>query len=70
MVDIGEGRIENIITQSAVVHMLAECVELHWFENWGNKKLYELGLPIMSPDQLLKVINFYSLYFNFKLCSQ
>ncbi|XP_010905197.1 SNF1-related protein kinase regulatory subunit gamma-1 isoform X1 [Elaeis guineensis] len=55
VVDLGEGRIENIITQSAVVHMLAECVGLHWFENWGTKKLYELGLPIMKPDRLIKV---------------
>lgn len=55
VVDLGEGRIENIITQSAVVHMLAECVGLHWFENWGTKKLYELGLPIMKPNRLIKV---------------
>ncbi|WOL00379.1 SNF1-related protein kinase regulatory subunit gamma-1 [Canna indica] len=55
VVDIGEGKIENIITQSAVVHMLAECVGLHWFENWGSKKLYELGLPMMKPNRLIKV---------------
>ncbi|CAD5182613.1 unnamed protein product [Musa acuminata subsp. malaccensis] len=55
VVDLGEGKIENVITQSAVVHMLAECVGLHWFENWGSKKLYELGLPIMKPNRLLKV---------------
>ncbi|OVA09520.1 CBS domain [Macleaya cordata] len=55
VVDLGEGKIENIITQSAVVHMLAECVGLHWFENWGTKKLSELGLPIMKPYQLIKV---------------
>ncbi|XP_072962924.1 SNF1-related protein kinase regulatory subunit gamma-1 [Typha angustifolia] len=56
VVDLGgEGKIENIITQSAVVHMLAECVGLHWFENWGTKKLFELGLPIMKPYRLIKV---------------
>lgn len=55
VVDLGEGRIENIITQSAVVHMLAECVGLDWFEKWGNKKLFELGLPSMTPDQLVKI---------------
>ncbi|XP_028556998.1 SNF1-related protein kinase regulatory subunit gamma-1 isoform X2 [Dendrobium catenatum] len=54
VVDLGEGKIENIITQSAVVHMLAECVDLHWFKNWGTKKLFELGLPIMKPDKLVK----------------
>ncbi|XP_042376679.1 SNF1-related protein kinase regulatory subunit gamma-1-like [Zingiber officinale] len=55
VVDLGAGKIENIITQSAVVHMLAECVDLHWFENWGSKKLYELGLPAMKPKGLIKV---------------
>ncbi|MQM04794.1 hypothetical protein Taro_037599 [Colocasia esculenta] len=55
VVDLGEGKIDNIITQSSVVHILAECVGLHWFENWGTKKLFELGLPIMKPSKLVKV---------------
>ncbi|PKA57743.1 SNF1-related protein kinase regulatory subunit gamma-1 [Apostasia shenzhenica] len=56
VVDLGEGKIENIITQSAVVHMLAECVDLLWFENWGSKKLCELGLPVMKKDRLVKAV--------------
>lgn len=52
---VGEAKIENIITQSAVIHMLAECIGLHWFENWGAKKLTDLGLPLMSPKQVVKV---------------
>lgn len=59
VVDLGEGKIENIITQSAVVHVLAECVDLHWFKNWGSKKLFELGLPIMKPEKLVKVLNYH-----------
>ncbi|KAK9108474.1 hypothetical protein Syun_024485 [Stephania yunnanensis] len=55
VVDLGEGKIDNVITQAAVVHMLAECVGLHWFENWGTKKLCQLGLPTMKPGQLIKV---------------
>lgn len=55
VVDMGEVKINNIITQAAVVHMLAECVGLHWFESWGTKQLSELGLPFMNPKQLLKV---------------
>ncbi|KAI3919598.1 hypothetical protein MKX01_018421 [Papaver californicum] len=55
VVDLGEGNIDNIITQSSVVHMLAECVGLHWFESWGTKKLKDLGLPIMKPQKLIKV---------------
>ncbi|EMS57715.1 SNF1-related protein kinase regulatory subunit gamma 1 [Triticum urartu] len=30
VVDIGEGTISNMVTQAAVVHMLAECVGLSW----------------------------------------
>ncbi|KAG1363486.1 putative SNF1-related protein kinase regulatory subunit gamma-1 [Cocos nucifera] len=55
VVDLGEAKIDNIITQSAVVHMLAECVGLHWFEDWGMKKLPELGLPLMRPNKVVKV---------------
>ena len=55
VVDLGEGKIENIITQSAVIHMLAECAGLQWFESWGTKTLSELGLPMMSPASIVKV---------------
>ncbi|XP_062168715.1 SNF1-related protein kinase regulatory subunit gamma-1 [Alnus glutinosa] len=55
VVDLGEGKIDNIITQSAVIHMLAECAGLQWFESWGTKKLSELGLPVMTPDRVIKV---------------
>ncbi|KAH9317966.1 hypothetical protein KI387_019735, partial [Taxus chinensis] len=54
VVDIGEGKIGNIITQSAVVHMLSKCVGLPWFETWGNNRLSELGLPVIKPDQMVK----------------
>lgn len=63
VVDSGEGKIDNIITQSAVVHMLAECAGLQWFESWGNKKLSELGLPVMTPDRVIKVCFFKKFYF-------
>ncbi|KAG5035736.1 hypothetical protein JHK87_010646 [Glycine soja] len=33
VVDLGAGRIDNIITQSSVIHMLAECAGLQWFES-------------------------------------
>ncbi|TXG51288.1 hypothetical protein EZV62_023812 [Acer yangbiense] len=55
VVDLGEGTIDNIITQSSVIHMLAECSGLQWFESWGTKKLSEIGLPSMSPNQIIKV---------------
>jgi CBS domain-containing protein len=55
VVEVGGDKIENIITQSSVVHMLAECVGLSWFEDWGTKKLSELGLPIIKPSKLVKI---------------
>ena len=55
VLDMGDGKIDNIITQSAVIHMLAECTGLHWFESWGSKKLSEIGLPTMSPDHNITV---------------
>lgn len=54
VVDLGVAKIENIITQSGVIHMLAECAGLHWFEDWGIKTLSEVGLPIMSKDHIIK----------------
>lgn len=55
VVDLGVAKIENIITQSGVIHMLAECAGLLWFEDWGIKTLSEVGLPIMSKDHIIKV---------------
>ncbi|CAJ1975041.1 unnamed protein product [Sphenostylis stenocarpa] len=55
VVDLGAGRIHNIITQSSVIHMLAECAGLQWFENWGTKKLSQVGLPMVTPNHIIKV---------------
>ncbi|CAL9247162.1 CBS domain [Arabidopsis thaliana x Arabidopsis arenosa] len=55
VVDLGVAKIENIITQSGVIHMLAECAGLLWFEDWGIKTLSEVGLPIMSKDHIIKI---------------
>lgn len=55
VVDLGAGRLDNIITQSAVIHMLAECVGLQWFESWGTKNLSEVGLPLVTPKNIIKV---------------
>ncbi|KAL6580437.1 hypothetical protein OROMI_008461 [Orobanche minor] len=55
VVDLGEAKIDNVITQSAVIHMLGECAGLHWFESWGSKKLFELGLPLMKSTHIIKL---------------
>jgi hypothetical protein len=58
VVDLGAGRIDNIITQSAVIHTLAECTGLQWFESWGIKSLSEVGLPLVTPNQIIKVCTY------------
>ncbi|XP_051147477.1 SNF1-related protein kinase regulatory subunit gamma-1-like [Andrographis paniculata] len=55
VVDMGEAKIDNIVTQSAVIHMLKECAGLHWFETLGSKKLSELDLPLMKSQHMVKV---------------
>ncbi|GFQ02939.1 pentatricopeptide repeat-containing protein at1g26900 mitochondrial [Phtheirospermum japonicum] len=55
VVDLGEAKIDNVITQIAVIHMLEECAGLHWFESWCSKKLFELGLPLMKTSHIVKV---------------
>ncbi|RDY05513.1 SNF1-related protein kinase regulatory subunit gamma-1 [Mucuna pruriens] len=55
VLDLGAGKIDNIITQSAVIHMLAECAGLQWFESWGTKKLSEVGLPLVTQNHIIKV---------------
>jgi len=62
VVDLGEAKIDNIVTQSSVIHMLAECAGLQWFESWGTKKLSEIGLPLMTRDHVVKVHHFPLLY--------
>ncbi|GKA65205.1 SNF1-related protein kinase regulatory subunit gamma-1-like protein [Tanacetum coccineum] len=55
VVDPGEQKIDNIITQSAVIHMLEECADLQWFKSLGSKKLCDLGLPLMNANKVIKV---------------
>ncbi|CAM9001335.1 unnamed protein product [Rhodiola kirilowii] len=55
VIDAITGKIDNIVTQSSVIHMLAECSDMLWFENWGNKKLSEIGLPLMGASHLVAV---------------
>ncbi|KAK4486145.1 hypothetical protein RD792_008813 [Penstemon davidsonii] len=70
VVDLGEAKVDNIITQSAVIHMLEECAGLHWFESWGSKKLFELGLPLMRTSHIIKVYEDEPVLQAFKLMRQ
>ncbi|KAL0464103.1 UNVERIFIED_CONTAM: SNF1-related protein kinase regulatory subunit gamma-1 [Sesamum latifolium] len=70
VVDLGEAKVDNIITQSAVIRMLQECAGLHWFESWGSKKLFELGLPLMESSNIIKVYEDDTVLHAFKLMRQ
>ncbi|XP_058226383.1 SNF1-related protein kinase regulatory subunit gamma-1-like [Rhododendron vialii] len=70
VVDPGERTIDNVITQSAVIHMLEECAGLYWFESWGKKKLSEIGLPLMKPSHVVKVYEDEPVMQAFKLMRQ
>ncbi|KAL4325730.1 hypothetical protein GQ457_11G028780 [Hibiscus cannabinus] len=70
IVDFGDGRIKNIITQSAVINMFAECTGLHWFESWGAKKLSEIGLPVITTERLIRVREDESVLQAFELMSK
>ncbi|KAL2242910.1 UNVERIFIED_CONTAM: SNF1-related protein kinase regulatory subunit gamma-1 [Sesamum indicum] len=70
VIDLGDAKIDTIITQSAVIHMLEECAGLHWFESWGSKKLSELGLPLMKPSHMIKIYEDEPVLQAFKLMRQ
>ncbi|XAR50325.1 hypothetical protein NMG60_11004616 [Bertholletia excelsa] len=70
VVDLGDRKIDNIISQSAVIHMLEECTGLQWFESWGTKKVSELGLPLMKPNHMFKVYEDEPVLQAFKLMRQ
>ncbi|XP_017406478.1 SNF1-related protein kinase regulatory subunit gamma-1 [Vigna angularis] len=44
-----------LISKSSVIHMLAGCVGLQWFESWGTKKLSQVGLPMVTHNHIIKV---------------
>ncbi|CAA0833083.1 SNF1-related protein kinase regulatory subunit gamma-1-like [Striga hermonthica] len=55
VIQTGRPTIENFITQSAVVQGLQGCKGRDWFDCISHHSLAELGLPFMSPDQVVGV---------------
>ncbi|GER51505.1 AMP-activated protein kinase [Striga asiatica] len=55
VIQTGRPTIENFITQSAVVLGLQGCKGRDWFDCISHHSLAELGLPFMSPDQVVGV---------------
>lgn len=51
----GEPQVKNIITQTVVIDLLAGCSGLDWFDHVADQSLEKLGLPVMTPEQVIKV---------------
>ncbi|CAN6852133.1 unnamed protein product [Brassica oleracea var. botrytis] len=51
----GEPDIKNYITQSAVVYGLEDCKGRDWFDHISSLPISELGLPFMSPKEVISI---------------
>ncbi len=47
--------VKNVITQSAVIQGLALCRGRDWFDSLAGKSLFQIGLLVMSSDQVKHV---------------
>ncbi|PIN04081.1 5'-AMP-activated protein kinase, gamma subunit [Handroanthus impetiginosus] len=55
VIEKGNPAIKNFITQSAVIQGLQGCRGRDWFDCISSHPICELGLPFMSPDQVISV---------------
>ncbi|EPS57875.1 hypothetical protein M569_16941, partial [Genlisea aurea] len=55
VIESGNPSIRNYITQSAVVQGLQRCKGRDWFDLISSRPISDLGLPYMSPDQVVSV---------------
>eukprot|EP00271_Cylindrocystis_brebissonii_P000754 TRINITY_DN1096_c0_g6_i1.p1 TRINITY_DN1096_c0_g6~~TRINITY_DN1096_c0_g6_i1.p1 ORF type:complete len:494 (-),score=110.86 TRINITY_DN1096_c0_g6_i1:1269-2750(-) len=55
VVETGKEKVQNMISQSSVLNVLADCDGLEWFEVVASRSLEDLGLPLMKPSQVIKV---------------
>ncbi|KAF8093866.1 hypothetical protein N665_0376s0012 [Sinapis alba] len=51
----GEPDIKNYITQSAVVYGLEDCKGRDWFDHISALPISDLGLPFMSPNEVISI---------------
>jgi hypothetical protein len=52
VIDLDEGVVENMISQSSVVKGLSQCQGRDWFDSLAGKSLHQLGLPVMEPEKV------------------
>jgi predicted transcriptional regulator len=55
VIDIDQGVVQNMISQSSVVKGLSQCQGRDWFDSLASKSIHQLGLPVMAPDQVTHV---------------
>jgi len=55
VIDLDEGVVENMISQSSVVKGLSQCQGRDWFDSLAGKSLHQLGLPVMEPEKIVSV---------------
>ena len=51
----GQPEVVNIVTQASVVEVLRGCGGMEWFDRVADKRLDQLGLPSMKPEDVIKV---------------
>ncbi|XP_027100468.2 SNF1-related protein kinase regulatory subunit gamma-1-like isoform X1 [Coffea arabica] len=55
VIETGNSSIRNFITQSAVIHGLERCNGRDWFDCISANPISKLGLPFMTPDEVVSV---------------
>lgn len=55
VIETGKSSIRNFITQSAVIHGLERCKGRDWFDCISANPISKLGLPFMTPDEVVGV---------------
>jgi CBS domain-containing protein len=55
VIKTGEPDIKNYVTQSAVVHGLEGCKGRDWFDHISALPISDLGLPFMSPNEVISI---------------
>lgn len=56
IVEVGQGPLANIVTQTSVTHLLSALMGGPSFQgSWASRPISDLGLPCVTRDQLIKV---------------
>ncbi|CAI7824674.1 unnamed protein product [Closterium sp. NIES-53] len=55
VVEAGQPAVLNLVTQSSVVEVLADCHGLPWFDRLADRPICDLGLPTLPGDKVVVV---------------